>query len=214
MRRIWRRATYALALVLIPIFAALEVFADDIIALVFGEDYRAAAAVFRVNCLVLPISVLLGSAMLRTTGDLRAMFWAVSGSLGITILALLSLLVVISPMVAAAFSMVAGQLAYNVVATIQGIRRLQVGIGGYAEWKKIAAVSLVSFASAALAEMAVPATPVWWRALAGPALTIAVFGLLAWWWRLIPEQERKLAIDTLLALRRRVRRATDRGPPA
>lgn len=193
MRRVWRRATYVLALVLMPLFFVLEVFARDVIEVFFGVAYSASTDVFRVFLITLPLSILLGSTLLRATGDLKQMILANAISLLVTAGALV-LLVDWLGIIAAAWSVVLGNAALTAIVTGRILKRLQVSIGEYLEWRNMFFVMLVAIGCAFMGYYATSFMPQWMRVFVGPGVSGILFLAAIWLLRLVPESERKTAI--------------------
>ena len=133
MRRVWHRATYFMALVMLPLFFIMEFFAADVISVVFGANYVASADVWRVFVLMLPLTIMLGATMLRATGDLKRMIAADLISLAVTI-ATLVLLSKPLGVLAAVWSIVLGNAALNFIVAARVIKRLGFTLGNYMQW--------------------------------------------------------------------------------
>lgn len=194
MHRVWRRATYMLALILMPLFFVLEVFARDVIEVFFGIGYSASAEVFRIFIITLPLSILLGSTLLRATADLRLMM--VANTIGLTVGAIsLVLMVDRFGVTAAAWSVVLGNLALTAVVTGKILKRLESTLGEYLEWRGVGAVILTALGCAVLSYYATWPLPQWLRVFVGPALAVLLYLALVWILRLIPESERKAVLN-------------------
>lgn len=193
MRRVWRRATYVLALILMPLFFVLEVFARDVIEIFFGASYTASADVFRIFIITLPLSILLGSTLLRATGDLKQMIVANTVALAITAGSLI-LMVDWLGIAAAAWSVVLGNVALTAIVTGRILRRLDASLGDYLEWRGIGVVVLVAAVCAIAGYYATSELPQWLRVFAGPSVAGLLYLGAIWFLRLIPEPERKSMI--------------------
>lgn len=191
MRSIWHRATYSLALVLLPIFALAEVFAGDAIRVFFGGDYASAAPIFRVYAVKIPILILLASAMLRATADMKVMLGADALSLGVTVGVLYLLVEPLGPL-GAVVSLIAGRLAFALFAARRVIRRLEVPLSRFLRWGRMAAVFAIAVAAAggSAALLAGAPTPV--RLFGGSALAMAAYGAGVWYADLVPADEREM----------------------
>jgi O-antigen/teichoic acid export membrane protein len=193
MRRVWHRATHVLSLVLLPLFMILELFAYDIITLLFGESYRAAAPIFRVYLLLLPLSIFLGSQMLRATGDLKVMIRADAMSLAVTVVVLVLLAPALGP-IGAVLSLVLGRATFMAMASRRTGRRLQVGIRGFLPWGSIAAMLAVSAIVTVLASLTTQplGLPTALRIVVGGGFAMVLYAALVWWLGLVPEPEKEL----------------------
>ncbi|MFQ5745719.1 MAG: lipopolysaccharide biosynthesis protein [Gemmatimonadota bacterium] len=191
MRRVWHRATYSLALVLLPIFVICEVFASDLITVLFGPSYAGAAPIFRVYILIVPLSILLASPMLRATADLKVMFAADSTALLITILTLVLLVGTLGPL-GAVTSLVAGKAAFMLFASRRTAARLELGAREFLPWKGLflvlALAAGAAFGGLALTSRLGPAA----RLLVGGGLAGAAYLSVALATGLVPEPERAL----------------------
>ncbi len=194
MRRVWRRATYVLALILMPLFFVLEVFARDVIEVFFGASYTASADVFQIFIITLPLSILLGSTLLRATGDLRQMIMANTVALAVTAGSLV-LMVDWLGIAAAAWSVVLGNLALTVIVTGRILKRLDATLADYLEWGRIGAVMLVAVGCALIGYYATSTLPQWLRVFVGPGLAGMLYLGAIWFLHLIPEPERKSLLD-------------------
>lgn len=190
MRRVWLRATYIVALIMLPLFFMMEVFAVDIISLVFGADYAGAASVWRVFVIMLPLSILLGATMLRATGDLNRIILADSISLAVTIAALLLLMKPLG-ILAAVWSIVLGNAALSLIVSGRVMHRLGMRVSDYLEWRRILYVALVAAACAGASYLVTRGLPLWLRAFVGPGLAGAAYLAVAWVTGLIPQTERQ-----------------------
>jgi len=196
MRRVWHRATYFVALVMLPLFFIMEFFATDAISFVFGARYAEAAGVWRVFVFMLPLTIMLGATMLRATGDLKRMIAADVISLGVTVATLL-LFAKSLGILAAVLSIVVGNAALNVIVAGRVINRFGFTLGTYLQWGRILTVALVAAACAATGYFTTQLLPLWARIFVGPGIAgIAYFGI-TWAMGLIPESERKLLLEVL-----------------
>lgn len=194
LRRVWHRATYALALALFPIFALVEAFAAELITVLFGTAYVTATPIFRVYAVVVPLSVLLGSAMLRAAGDAKATLHADLSSLAVTIGVLLLTAPTLGPM-GAALSLVAGQLAFAVYASWRTARRIELPARDYLPWsglvKVLAVAGLAAYAAWWTGQLVFPGSPAARLFIAG-GFGGLLFLAVAWVLGLVPEAEREM----------------------
>lgn len=190
MRRVWRRATYVLALVLLPLFFVLEMFGRDLIEIFFGVAYSASADVFRIFIITLPLSILLGSTLLRATGDLKQMIIANAIALMVTAGSLV-LMVDWLGIAAAAWSVVLGNVALTAIVTGRILKRLQVTLCEYLEWRDMFFVAVAAFGSAMIGYYATLFLPQWMRVVIGPGVAGIVYLSAISLLRLVPEAERK-----------------------
>jgi O-antigen/teichoic acid export membrane protein len=207
IRRVWWRATGAVALALLPVWAAFEVFAPEIIVFITGDEvFRPAARVFRVFVLMLLMAIPLSSALLRASASLQALVLADLASLVATIGVLL---LAASPLgaVGAVLSLIAGSFVFNVVAGARIARSLGLGLGRYLQWGRLGGIAAISLAAAGVAALAVAPLPLALRAVGGPALALTLAALVLWLTPLVTEPERGLVRRARLAAWRRLARA-------
>lgn len=208
VRRVWHRASHLLGLLMIPVWLVSEAFAPELIRLLYGEPYAAATPIFRIYLVMLPLSIFLGSPMLRAAGDTTQMVVA----------DLIALLVAIGVLVAfagpfgvlgAVSSLVCGKAAYMFAAAGRTASRLDLRIRELLRWGVLARIALVSGAAALFCELAADAVGLAGVAkllVGGAAATAAsVAGL--WALGLIPDSEKEWA-------RRIVRDGLRRRPPS
>jgi O-antigen/teichoic acid export membrane protein len=69
--RVWRSALVRSAIIILPVAAVLLVLADDVMLIVFGERYAAAAPIFRVYLLLAPLRIVTFGLILRAAGRTR-----------------------------------------------------------------------------------------------------------------------------------------------
>lgn len=194
MQRVWHRATYIVALIMLPLFFVLEFFAADIISVMFGTAYAASASVWRVFVLMLPLSILLGATMLRATGDMKRMITADVISLCVTIATLLALADALG-ILAAVWSIVLGNATLTLIVAGRAMKRMNTSLSRYLQWRRIGSVALVASASVAAAYYATGTLPQWLRIAAGPALAGIAYLTCTWLTGLIPDSERKLLLQ-------------------
>jgi len=200
MRRVWYRAAYGLALVALPLFAFAELFACDIIVVLFGASYASAAPIFRVYATTLPLSLLFASPLLRATGDLRAMLSADLASLLVSAGALVLLVGRFGP-IGAVGSLVAGYATFVLWASRLNAARLELPVGRFLPWAALTRVLLVSVGTALIAWFAFANTAAAVRLLLGGALGLGLYAATAWRAGLVPAEERRLVSDALRHLR-------------
>ncbi len=191
MRAVWHRATYALALVLLPIFALAEIYAGDAIRVFFGADYASAAPIFRVYAVKIPILILLSSAMLRATADLKVMLGADALSLGVTVGVLFLLVEPLGPL-GAVVSLIVGRAAFALFAARRVLRRLGVPLGRFLRWGRMAAVLAVAATAAGGSAALLAAAPTPVRLFGGSALAVAAYAAGVWHAGLVPSEEREM----------------------
>jgi O-antigen/teichoic acid export membrane protein len=75
MRRVWHSALARLGVLLIPCWVLAQVFAANIIVLLFGEPYVGAVPVFRVFVSTVLLMMIVDHSVLRSTGDTTFVFW-------------------------------------------------------------------------------------------------------------------------------------------
>jgi O-antigen/teichoic acid export membrane protein len=192
VRRARQRATWALALAIVPIVLILEVFAEDVIGLLYGAPYRPAAPVFRVFLLLLVLQIPLSSAMLRSSASLRTMILADVASLVATIGTLALAAGPLGP-VGATASLVAGNAVFHAIASLRVRAQLDLAWRDFLEWGRLLRLVALCGACTGIALLATGPLPAWLRALAGPALAAGLCAAALWRTTLLPESERDLA---------------------
>jgi hypothetical protein len=140
--------------------------------------------------ITLPISIFLGSTLLRATGDLNQMIVANVVSLLVTV-GTLVLLVDRIGVNAAAWSVVAGSIALTAVATVRILERQQIAFHEYLEWRRIFFVSLAAFGSALAGFYLTWLMPQWLRVFVGPGIAGVTYLSVVWFVGLLPETERR-----------------------
>lgn len=214
VRRVWWRGSHAIALAVIPAFAICEVFATDILGLLYGDTYRASAPVMRIYLFVLLFSIPLSSVLLRASASPRAMIVADLASLvgSISSLALFVLATPLGPEGAVA-SMVIGLAVFHGVAGATVARRVGVTWRTFLPWRNLAGLALLCGSGAGIAGLLTLPLPGWLRALAGPLLAAALIGAMLWRSILLPEPERALVRRGIeRAIERVRRRGTEKRP--
>jgi O-antigen/teichoic acid export membrane protein len=194
MRRVWHRATQLLGLAVIPIFVLAEVLAPDIIVLLFGESYITAVPILRIYLLILPLSIFLGSPMLRATGDLGVM---VAGDTLALVMSIVALLLLVEPLgtLGAVTSLVIGRSVFMGVAALQTARRLELSVGTFFPWQALLGIlvaSLIAVASGAIVAGYL-SLPLLARLMTAGAISGGLYAVIAWWSSLIPETEKQMA---------------------
>lgn len=212
VRRVWWRGSFGIALALVPAFVICEVFAADIVTLLYGADYVSSAPVMRVYLCVLLLSIPLSSVLLRASASPRAMIVADLLSLvgAITTLAVAATATRLGPL-GAVGSMVAGLAIFHAVAGYTVARRVGVTLRTFLPWRDLGSLLLLCAAGAGLAAVVTFPLPPALRALAGPALGGALIAGALWRSRLLPEAERALVRGMLGKLQQRLARR--RGGP-
>ncbi len=196
MRRVWYRASYMLALVLLPIFIVLEVFASEVITTLFGIEYIASVPLFRAYLCIMPLSILLSSPMLRATGDLRLMLVADIASLAVTIAVLVATVGRLGPM-GAVLSLLAGQATFIVIASVRSATRLGLNLGNFMPWGSVLGVVATAAVASIVPFMAMQGLHPTLRLLLGGPVAAALYAGLAWRFGLVPESERAIVRRSL-----------------
>lgn len=207
MRRVWHRASHLLGLIMIPVWLIAEAFAPELITLLYGEPYAAATPVFRVFLFILPLSIFLGSPMLRAAGDTGVMVLADTLALAVSLGVLIGFAGEFGPLAAVA-SLVSGKAAYMFAAARRTARRVDLPIRGLLPWGRIAGIVGAAFVSAFVAEAAAD-----WlgmerhvKLFAGGTAAVVLFAASSWLTGLIPDSEKKWLLGLLSARSARLRR--------
>jgi O-antigen/teichoic acid export membrane protein len=203
MRRVWHHAVHVLGLVLFPIFLISELFAGDVIRFLFGEAYLGATPIFRVFLLLLPFSILLDAQMLQATRDLKVKIGADAASLVTTIAVLMALASVIGP-IGAVVSLLAGRVAFMLVASRRMARRMKLTRRSFLPWKPLVVMLALATAATGVVSLVVNqlGLPLLPRLLVGGSLAVTVYAVPAWRWGLVPDPEKELARRWLSGLLR------------
>jgi O-antigen/teichoic acid export membrane protein len=201
MRRVWHHAVQVLGLVLLPGFLIAELFAGDVIRLLFGDPYINATPIFRVFLFSLPLSILLDTHMLQATRDLTVKIGADAASLTVTIAVLVVLAPVLGP-IGAVLSLISGRAVFMLVASKRIAGRMELGLRDFLPWRALAAMLTLATGAATLAffvvgQLGLPILP---RLLLGGALAVGAYAGPAWRWGLVPEAEKELVRRGLGAL--------------
>lgn len=196
MRHIWHRATYSLALVLIPIYVVGVVFAQDIMVTLFGAQYATAAPIFRIYMTLIPLSLLLASPMLRATADLRLMLAADIISLAVAVISLVLLIGPLGP-AGAILSLVLARATFIGLASRRTALRLGLSPVNFLPWRGLFLMGLLATATCFVAMIATRDLPVVLRLFAGGTLAFASYAGIAMASGLVPATERELIGDML-----------------
>jgi O-antigen/teichoic acid export membrane protein len=191
LRAAWHRAMQGLASVMLPIFAMLEIYADDLVRLVFGDAYAGAVPVLRISLLTVPLSILMTSSVLRALAELRVIVLGEIASL-LTSCVVLFAFAPRSLLLAAISSLVAGRIAFHAVAGWRIVDRLQLGPGALLPWRPLACILAATAATSVAGALLASPLPAWARPFVGGGLSLALYAPLAWRTRLVPEAERAL----------------------
>lgn len=196
MRRVWHRATYSLALALLPIFVISEVFATDLITVFFGAAYAGAAPIFRVYIFIVPLSILLASPMLRATADLKVMIAADATALLVTIATLVLLVGPLGPLGAVA-SLVTGKFAFMLFASRRTASRLELGAKEFLPWGGLLLLTALAGVTAGGASLLTSSFGALGRLLVGGGAAGVAYAAVALFTGLVPEPERVLLRNML-----------------
>jgi O-antigen/teichoic acid export membrane protein len=191
-RATWQRAGVALAVVLFPVFAVGEVFAREVITILFGTAYAGAVLVFRVNLLLVPLAILLASPLLRATADLGVMLGADLASLAVAMITLLPLVRTFGP-AGAVGSLVAGFATFSLLSSRRNAARLGLRLATFLPWGHLGVLLAVAGGCAGLARILVHGVPPVWRLALGPAASIALYAVIVWRTELLPAADRAWA---------------------
>ncbi|HUL48585.1 MAG TPA: hypothetical protein VLT79_01080 [Gemmatimonadales bacterium] len=204
-RATWQRAAVALATLIFPVFAIGEVFAPEAIAVLFGPAYGGAVPVLRINLLLLPLEVLLASPLLRATADVRMMVGADLASLAVAMITLVPLAHAFGPAGAVA-SLVAGFATFSLVASLRNAARLELRLVRFLPWGELAKLLAVAAGTVCIARLMVSAAAPVWRVVAGPAIVLALYGIIVWRSGLLPAADRTWVRELLRRVRSRYAR--------
>jgi len=206
-------SSFAQALLLLPIFVIAVLFAQDIMVVLFGPAYAEGAPIFRVYMLIVPLSVLLASPMLRATADLRVMLLADFASLVVAVGSLLLLIGPLGPLGAVA-SLVIARATYIALATGRTAHRLQLSPRNLLPWRGLIMMLLVASATGLLASALTTGLHPVLRVFLGGGLAFVAYGTIVFFTGLVPESERDLLVAILrrTGVARILSRGSDAGP--
>jgi O-antigen/teichoic acid export membrane protein len=194
MRRVWDRVVHLQVLAIVPLFCALQMFAHDVIRLLYGDAYGDAAGLFRWYLLTLLVMITPMSPMLRATGDTRTIMLADALST-IAAIATILMLTPVLGLTGAVLGVVIGSGAYALASVPRVARRLGHAPLALVPWRHLAVVGFASIGSAALASVLLQNAPGPARAILGPGLTLSAVALIVLRWRMLPSSEHALVID-------------------
>ncbi len=191
MRRVWHRASHLLGLIMIPAWLITEAYAPELVRLLYGDAYSAAAPIFRVYLGILPLSVFLGSPMLRAAGDTRHMVVTDTVAMLAVVGTLVALTGPLGPL-AAVMSLVIGKATYMLVAAGRTAFHLGLGVRALLPWGKLAGTvtvaAIAGFGSAELAHRLGLAGSV--KLVAGVMAAGLFYAAGVWVVGLVPESEK------------------------
>ena len=201
-RATYERAGVGLALMLFPIFAVGEVFAPEVITVLFGAGYAGAVPVFRVNLLLLPMAILLASPLLRATADLRLMLGADLGSLAVAMGTLVPLVRAFGP-AGAVGSLVAGVATFSLLSSQRNAVRLGVRLSKFLPWGRLAMLLGAAGACGGIARLLVDALPPLGRLAFGLATSLGLYAAVVLRTGLLPAADRTWARELLARIKAR-----------
>ncbi len=196
MRRTWSVAVARLAILFLPLWALGELFATDLISFVFGAQYEAAAPVFRVFLLTLPLGLLIDHAVLRATGDTGFIFKA-------TVAAFIASVVVVSlgrvsPLMGGIAGYILGLGVMRVLGVAKVSGRLRVGWTGILPWKELSKLAFTCGLATVVAALAFRIDGEFLRICLGTALFGATFLLAGLRLGTLPRQELRWIVRRFL----------------
>jgi glycosyltransferase involved in cell wall biosynthesis/O-antigen/teichoic acid export membrane protein len=212
LQAVWFRAQSALLLIVIGIFMSLEIFARDMMMVLYGANFVDAAPVFRVFILGLPISAaLMTSPLLRATGDLKVMLKADVASCLAALLALWPMVRVFGPP-GAVGSMLVGVVTFALFTAPKAARLLQLRLRNLIRWKLAASLLGIGVLAAITAYAVTAALPSLPRLLLGCSLSMLLYAGMAWYLHLVPAPERAWMVGWVQSQWNHLRRARALGP--
>ncbi len=170
---IFREAVAQLALAFVPLVTLLFAVAPELISLLFTPRYAAAAPIYRVGVLAVPLAALPLEGVLRARAQTRYFFWTYAVKLGVTVPLVLGLLRLLGPIGA-----MVGYVAAEAVAKALMLRRAS-RLFGTSMLGALPVPELRAYGAAALAA-ALPAWAVaasWERIPGGRLVALAAAGL-------------------------------------
>ena len=192
VRRVWFRGLHNLALVLIPLFVVIEVYAHDLIVVAFGTQYADSVPILRAYFLILLVFVpLLSSPLLKATGDIHVHFLCDFASF-VGTLATLLVAGRYFGLPGAAVSPALGYVAFALTATPVAARRLRLPATAVYDIGPKARIAFWSVVACLLPWGAMQGLPPALRLVAGGLLSGVLWAAAAWHFRLIEEREREL----------------------
>ncbi|MCA9738352.1 MAG: lipopolysaccharide biosynthesis protein [Gemmatimonadota bacterium] len=202
LHRLWLRSLARLCVFIVPIWVGSEVFARDIISLLFQESYVAATPVFRIFLIRSLLTVVIDHGILRAVGDTR--FLLVTNVLGLLVsLGIMALTPPDQILMGAVTAYVVGFALTRFLGLARVAHRLEVPFWSAFPWRPLA-LSLVLATGTSLA-LYLPL-----RGLESPALRLAIgvpvvavlYGVLVTTTRLVPKEETLELLRKLRLVRR------------
>jgi O-antigen/teichoic acid export membrane protein len=180
---LWRKAVVLFAILLLPLALILVRYAELFVTTVFSENYRDAVPVFQVYCAALVISCIDVAVALRAINKTRLML--VGNGIVLTLnVALITVLVPAMGALGAALALLGSQLAALSCLLVATARMQSLRLTELLPMQGLAKVAI-----AALAASSIILPPFWTDtmgiagAVAGSALFLAAFAVLANWLR-------------------------------
>ncbi|HEX7120388.1 MAG TPA: oligosaccharide flippase family protein [Longimicrobiales bacterium] len=188
LRRLWRVTLERLAAILIPCWALVQLFAGDLIGLLFGPAYLAAVPVFRVFATTLLLWGLVDHGILRATGDTAYIVKANVAGMAASVAAVFALAPA-SLFLGAIAGYVFGLAVMRALGVRMVARRLGLSAADALPWRTLARVAAAAAGSAAVAAAAYSIPQPLLRLPVGGALFAAAYGFIAYRWELVPRRE-------------------------
>ncbi|HEX6938520.1 MAG TPA: lipopolysaccharide biosynthesis protein [Longimicrobiales bacterium] len=188
LRRLWRVTLERLAAILVPCWALAQVFAADVIGLLFGPQYLAAVPVFRVFTTTLLLWGVVDHGILRATGDTPYIVKANVAGMGASVIAVFAL-APDSLFLGAIGGYVFGLAVMRGLGVLKVAQRLGLGAAEILPWRTIGRVGGAALLSAAAACTAFPIPRTLVRLPVGAALFAIAYAGLAYRWELVPRDE-------------------------
>ncbi len=201
LRRIWEGGMARLAILIVPLWAASELLAPDVIGLVFGPAYLDAAPIFRIFLIALLLYLIIDHAILRATGDTRFLLKASAAGFFVSVGALF-ILAPIDLMIGSVVAFVLGIAVVRFSGLYLVARRLQIPLRRAFPWR-----AYLSANAAALAAAVPTVLALYWasrlflqpyadgslyhlfRLLIGGPLFLGTYGALVWRFELVDRDE-------------------------
>jgi O-antigen/teichoic acid export membrane protein len=150
LQRIWRVAVGRLAIVILPLWALLELLAPDLILILFGPAYMDAVSIFRVFLSVNLLTIIVFHAILRATGDTPYLVKMSAVSLLTSVLGVI-LFARYSVFIGAVAGYSLGLFVNRMLGLAMVVRRIGMSWRQVLPWRVFAMVLLAVMGSAALA---------------------------------------------------------------
>ncbi len=188
MRRVWKAALERLGVILVAAWAFAEVFATDLIHILFGASYLPSVTIFRVSLVSLILMMLVDRAILRATGDTIYLLKASAAGFLVSLGAVFAL-GRYDVLLGAVSGYLLGILFARAVGLIRVSRRLEVPCLALLSLPFLRSVGIAVATSSAVAALALTLPHPALRLSVGALLFAACYSAIVFRWELVPRRE-------------------------